>query len=91
MKTMKLTDQEVHIILERRTEAKHKKATRAFQIKSVQVAAEYFDWCKGNGFYTPDYGTFINSFCYEEADSKIMCEAVKKIWQLVWSFEIPKG
>ncbi|MBP8005379.1 MAG: hypothetical protein KAZ18_00530 [Acinetobacter sp.] len=90
MKTMRLTDQEVHLILEGRAEQHHKKATWAFQLKAIRVANEYFEWCKQNGFYTPDLGTFVNSFCYEEDDCKIMCEAVKQIWKLVFSFQIPK-
>lgn len=89
MKTMRLTDAETQIILERRAEQNHKKATKAFQIKSIRVANEYFEWCKKNGFYTPDFGTFVNSFCYEGEDCKAMCGAVKQIWSLVFSFEIP--
>lgn len=90
MKTMRLTDQEILNILEGRAEQHHKKATLAFQLKAIRVANEYFEWCKKDGFYTPDLGTFINSFCYEEADCRIMCEAVKQIWKLVFSLQIPK-
>lgn len=90
MKTMRLTDQEVHLILEGRAEIHHKKATQAFQLKAIRVANDYFEWCKTNGFYTPGLGTFVNSFCYEEDDCEIMCEAVKQIWKLVFSFQIPK-
>ena len=74
MKTMRLTDQEVHIILEGRAEQHHKKATRAFQLKAIRVANEYF----------------VNSFGYQGADCKIMCDAVKQIWKLIFSLEIPK-
>ncbi|WP_227591680.1 hypothetical protein [Acinetobacter vivianii] len=87
---MRLTDQEVRKILEGRSEIHHQKATRAFQLKAIRVANDYFEWCKEKGFYTPDFGTFVNSFCYEEDDCKIMCEAVKQIWKLVFSFQIPK-
>lgn len=90
MKTMRLTDGEAKTILERRAEVAHKKATRAFQKRSIQVANEYFEWCKKEGFYTPDLGTFINSFGYEGPDAKVMCGAVHQIWKLVFSFEIPK-
>ncbi len=89
---MRLTDQEVNRILEDRAEQHHEKATKAFQLKAIRVANEYFEWCKDkeNGFYTPDFGTFVNSFCYQEDDCKIMCDAVKQIWSLVFSFKIPK-
>ncbi|WP_119689301.1 hypothetical protein [Acinetobacter nosocomialis] len=90
MKTMRLSDEEVQIISDRRAEQNHKKATFAFQVKSIQVANEYFEWCKKEGFYTPDFGTFVNSFGYEGPDAKVMCEAVNQIWKLVFSFKIPK-
>ncbi|MDX8222136.1 hypothetical protein [Acinetobacter pittii] len=90
MKTMRLTDEEAKKIFEHRAEVHHKKATFAFQVKSIQVANEYFEWCKKEGFYTPNHGTFINSFGYEEPDAKVMSEAVHQIWKLVFSFKIPK-
>lgn len=90
MKTMNLSEEEVKIILERRAEKHHKKATFAFQVKSIQIANDYFAWCKKEGFYTPDFGTFVNSFCYEGPDAKVMCEAVQQIWKLVFSLQIPK-
>lgn len=90
MKTMRLSDSEAQIILDRRAEQHHKKATFAFQVRSIQVANAYFEWAKKNSFLEPTLGTFINSFCYEGPDAKVMCGAVHQIWKLVFSFQIPK-
>ncbi|EHU1446254.1 hypothetical protein A1Z84_RS14450 [Acinetobacter baumannii] len=91
MITMRLSDKEAQIILERRAEQHHKKATFAFQVKSIQVANAYFEWAKKENFPEPTLGTFVNSFCYEGPDAKVMCDAVHQIWKLVFSFQIPKG
>ncbi|AZP28940.1 hypothetical protein KWE42_04440 [Acinetobacter pittii] len=89
MKTMRLSDSEAQIILERRAEQHHKKATFAFQVKSIQVANAYFEWAKKNSFLEPTFGTFVNSFCYEGDDKQLMQKAVLEIWHLVFSLQIP--
>lgn len=90
MITMRLSDEEAKIISDRRAEKHHKKATFAFQVKSIQVASEYFEWAKKNSFLEPTFGTFVNSFCYEGNDKQVMQQAVLKIWHLVFSLQIPK-
>ncbi|HGF9412156.1 TPA: hypothetical protein ACNIN5_003501 [Acinetobacter baumannii] len=89
MKTMRLSDKEVQIILDRRAEQHHKKATFAFQVRSIQVANAYFEWAKKNSFLEPTFGTFVNSFCYEGKDAQVMQSAVLEIWRLVFSLQIP--
>ncbi|WP_421427747.1 hypothetical protein ACOL7R_03365 [Acinetobacter pittii] len=90
MKTMNLSDDEAQIILDRRADEHHKKATFAFQVKSIRVANAYFEWAKKNSFLEPTFGTFINSFCYEGNDKQVMQKAVLEIWHLVFSLQIPK-
>lgn len=81
---------EYEIIKKRRSEEAHKEATREFQLKSITVANEYFLWANENNLPSPDSGTFVNQFGYEDIDHSIMRNAVEQIWKLVFSFEIPK-
>lgn len=88
--TVDLRLDEYEIIKKRRSEEAHKKATREFQLKSITVANEYFLWANENNLPSPDSGTFVNQFGYEDIDHSIMRNAVEQIWKLVFSFEIPK-
>ena len=89
LKTMELTDSEARIILERRAEEAHAEKTDAFREKALNVANNFLIWSYKEG-YAPTFSTFVNQFGYDNLDCKIMYEAVKKIWDLVHTLEIPR-
>ncbi|HCA5335490.1 TPA: hypothetical protein MW296_000129 [Acinetobacter baumannii] len=88
---MELSADEQKIILERRAKEAHEKNEAEFQIKALKVANDYVQWSIDRGYEYPHMGSFINSFGYDEDDRKAMCEAVQKIWKLMFSLKLPKG
>ncbi len=89
LKTMELTESEARIILERRAEETHVEKTDAFREKALKVASDFLSWSYKEG-YDLTFSTFVNQFSYEERDCQLMYAAVKQIWGLVHTFEIPK-
>jgi hypothetical protein len=88
LSVMELTEVEKRIILEHRAQEIHIAKTDAFREKVLYVANNFLIWAYKEG-YAPTFSTFVNDFEYQEKDCQSMYEAVKKIWDLVHTLEIP--
>lgn len=91
LQTMKLTEGEAKIILERRAKETHQLATDKFQIKALGVANRWMKWSNKTGSGLT-FSTFQSSyeFNYLDNDRSLMYEAVKTIMATIHSLQIPE-
>lgn len=78
-----LTEAEIALIRQHRENQARQADAEAFQIKAIATAHAFSTWSTRTG-EALTYSTFINTFNYQEADGKLMYEAVKRIHAAAW-------
>lgn len=85
MNMNELSPSEVALIQQHRDKQALRDYQRTFARKAIVTAYAFSDWSEASG-YELTFSTFIDSFGYQDRDSKLMYEAVKRIFETVQTF-----
>lgn len=90
MKTMRITDHEVKMIMAHRNEIHHEKATLRFRKEVLELAYQFNEHLEKEG-EGPSFSGFINFFNLPYGgDNQLKYDAVLLILKTVNSLQIPK-